>query len=64
MFLKKVIKNFNLRMHIADIFSDNPEYVILEVNSNPGLTMHHYPAIGTPVNVAQYVLDIMFPNWF
>lgn len=47
-----------------DIYAKNPKYVILEVNSNPGLTMHHYPAIGESENVAQLVCDVMFPNWF
>ncbi len=47
-----------------NIHINNPQYVILEVNSNPGLTMHHYPAIGKSENVAQLVCDVMFPNWF
>ena len=47
-----------------DIFSPNPQYQILDINSNPGLTMHHYPAIGKAENVAKMVADVMFPNWF
>ena len=58
------LKIAGLDVLCPDISSDNPEYVILEVNSNPGLTMHHYPAIGLPENVAQLVCDVMFPKWF
>lgn len=66
----KIVKCFpglkvaGLDMLCDNIYDKNPKYVILEVNSNPGLTMHHYPAIGEPENVAQYVLNIMFPGWF
>ena len=58
------LKLAGLDLLCPDIYAHNPEYVILEVNSNPGLTMHHFPAIGQPENVAQYVCDVMFPNWF
>lgn len=58
------LKLAGLDVLCPDIFSEHPEYVILEVNSNPGLTMHHYPAIGSPENVAQLVCDVMFPQWF
>lgn len=47
-----------------DIYQENPEYRILEINSNPGLTMHHFPAFGDSENVAQLVCDVMFPDWF
>ncbi len=58
------LKIAGLDVLTPDIKAENPEYMILEVNSNPGLTMHHYPAIGKPENVAQLVCDVMFPNWF
>lgn len=58
------LKLAGLDVLCPDIHAKNPEYVILEVNSNPGLTMHHYPAIGVPENVAQLVCDVMFPEWF
>lgn len=58
------LKIAGLDVLCPDIWSKNPEYVILEVNSNPGLTMHHYPAIGLPENAAQLVCDVMFPQWF
>lgn len=58
------LKLAGLDVLCPDIFADNIQYKILEVNSNPGLTMHHYPAIGTKENVAQLVCDVMFPDWF
>lgn len=58
------LKLAGLDLLCPDIYAIDPEYVILEVNSNPGLTMHHYPAIGNSENVAQLVCDVMFPNWF
>lgn len=58
------LKLAGLDVLCPDIFASNPEYRILEVNSNPGLTMHHYPAIGEKENVAQLVCDVMFPDWF
>jgi cyanophycin synthetase len=36
-------------------------YGIIEVNANPGLSMHMMPAIGDPQPVARYVADVMFP---
>ena len=42
---------------------DNP-YSIIEVNANPGLAMHHMPAIGQPRDVAKYLADAMFENLF
>jgi cyanophycin synthetase len=35
---------------------------ILEVNSNPGFSMHVRPAIGQGRNVAAFVADILFPQ--
>lgn len=58
------LKLAGLDVLCPDIFADNPQYRILEVNSNPGLSMHHYPAIGDKENVAQLVCDVMFPGWF
>jgi len=37
-------------------------YVVLEVNSNPGLAMHMLPSIGKPRNVAKYLADVLFPQ--
>jgi len=38
------------------------DYGIIEVNANPGLSMHMMPAIGDPQPVARYVADVMFPR--
>lgn len=40
----------------------NDTYRILEVNSNPWLSMHMYPAIGKARNVAKIIADIIFPE--
>lgn len=47
-----------------DITADHAvtPYAIIEVNANPGLSMHHMPAIGQPRNVASYLADVMFPG--
>ncbi len=37
-------------------------HAIIEINANPGLAMHHMPAIGRPRNVAAYMADVMFPE--
>lgn len=37
-------------------------YGIIEVNANPGLSMHMMPAIGDAQPVARYVADVMFPD--
>ena len=58
------LKIAGLDVLCPDIYADEPQYVILEINSNPGLSMHHYPAIGKKENVAQLVCDVMFPDWF
>lgn len=42
----------------------NDNYVILEINSNPGLAMHTYPHQGKSRDVASLVCDVMFPDWF
>jgi cyanophycin synthetase len=34
---------------------------VIEVNSNPGLAMHHHPGQGPPRDVAAMVVDAMFP---
>lgn len=37
-------------------------YRVIEVNTVPGLQMHHRPAIGKSQNVASYIVDLMFPE--
>lgn len=39
-------------------------YVIIEINSNPGLAMHTYPTEGISRNVTDLLLDVMFPQFF
>lgn len=58
------LKMAGLDILCPDIYNIHPEYVILEINSNPGLTMHHLPAVGKSEDVAQLVCDVMFPDWF
>jgi cyanophycin synthetase len=41
---------------------NNSNYVIIEINSNPGLAMHTYPTKGKSRDVAQLLLDVMFPE--
>lgn len=38
------------------------DYIIIEMNSNPGIFMHHFPYEGTSRNVAGEILDIAFPE--
>lgn len=47
-----------------DIAADQTRtpHAIIEVNANPGLAMHHMPAIGAPRNVAAHLADILFPS--
>lgn len=49
-----------------DISKDITEndYVIIEVNSSPGLAMHTYPSFGMPENVAEKLANVMFPDFF
>ena len=37
-------------------------YVVLEVNSSPGISLHHYPYEGKPRNVAGEIIDMLFPE--
>ena len=44
-----------------DINSETAKnYAVIEVNSNPGLAMHVYPAIGISRPVHEYIADVMF----
>jgi cyanophycin synthetase len=44
----------------TSINEDN--YTIIEVNSNPGLTMHTYPTEGKSRNVAKLLVEVMFTD--
>ena len=37
-------------------------YIVIELNSSPGLRMHHFPVTGKPRNVAKGIIDILFPE--
>lgn len=37
-------------------------YVIIELNSNPGLAMHTYPSEGKSRDVTSLLIDVMFPD--
>ncbi|MFA7253218.1 MAG: hypothetical protein WC107_01545 [Patescibacteria group bacterium] len=37
-------------------------YRILEINSNPGIEMHHRPMVGTSRNVAREIVGVIFPE--
>lgn len=37
---------------------------IIEVNAAPGIRMHHYPYFGESRNVAEAIIDMMFPDGF
>ncbi|MCK5475718.1 MAG: glutamate ligase [Candidatus Pacebacteria bacterium] len=37
-------------------------YIIIEINSSPMISMHHFPYKGKPRNVAKGIFDILFPE--
>lgn len=41
--------------HASPMTDDN--YVIVEVNTMPGVGGHHYPVYGTPINVTRHVVE-------
>ena len=45
---------------ITKDITDN--YAVIEVNNMPGLSVHHYPDIGTPRNAAGALIDLIFPE--
>jgi len=71
--LKKLIENASrvIGMDLAgiDIISEDvtadPDEVrwgIIEVNASPGLRMHTDPALGTSIDVGEYVIDHLYPD--
>jgi cyanophycin synthetase len=46
---------------IPDVATPITSGGVIEVNASPGLRMHHYPSAGTPRDVAQAVVDAIFP---
>lgn len=41
---------------------DENSYRIIEVNTVPGIHMHFRPAIGKPRNIAEYLVDMIYPE--
>lgn len=41
---------------------NSSSYAVLEVNTNPGLHMHHRPGEGQGRDVASYLADVIFPE--
>lgn len=37
-------------------------YIVLEVNSSPGISLQHYPFNGTTIDVAKEIIDMLFPE--
>lgn len=64
-FLQSVIAAIP-NLHIAGvdvIFNDEPAgNVVLEINTNPQMSIHHFPWHGQPRNVARAVMDALFPT--
>jgi cyanophycin synthetase len=46
---------------IPDIAAPVTSGGVIELNASPGLRMHHYPSAGTPRDVGQAVVDVLFP---
>lgn len=38
------------------------DYIIIEMNSSPGLRSHHMPYLGKPINAAGEIMDVLFPE--
>lgn len=41
---------------------DDGQSTVLEINDNPMIALHHFPAIGEPRNAARAVVNAMFPD--
>lgn len=41
---------------------NSDSYIIIEINANPGIDMHHFPYSGKPRNVAKGIVDVIFPE--
>jgi cyanophycin synthetase len=51
---------------LAESLVRSPEetsFVVLEANSNPGFSMHAFPASGSSRNVASFAADSLFPSF-
>lgn len=41
---------------------NSDSYIVIEINANPGIDMHHFPYHGKPRNVAKGIVDVIFPE--
>ena len=64
---KRIAKAIPLPMMGIDFMTQDIEktqdlgtYRVLEVNSSPGFAMHMFPTEGTPINVAEYAIKVLF----
>jgi len=61
--VKKAMLSINgLRVCGIDVLINDDKINILEINTKPMLTIHHYPWKGSVHNVAGKVVDAMFPE--
>ncbi len=49
---------------VSDIKNSQSDYRVLEVNSNPGITMHEYPYVGQAQNVSSMWINVMLKDFF
>lgn len=38
------------------------KYAVIEINSNPGISIHHHPGCGREHDVAGAIVDLLFPE--
>jgi D-alanine-D-alanine ligase-like ATP-grasp enzyme len=66
-FAKKVLKAYDapfigIDLMCADISKKSKDFVICELNSAPGLSLHMMPEKGKPRDVAGAITDVIFPE--
>ena len=49
---------------IKEPFGLKNPYAVIVVNANPGIAMHHMPALGCARDAASLLADAMFPWWW
>jgi len=61
--VRKAIRSIpGIRVCGVDVLIHGNEFYILEINTHPMLSMHHYPWKGNPQDVISKVIDGMFPK--
>lgn len=58
------LEYYGVDLMAEDISKDpsSQSYSVIEVNLNPGICMHHWPARGEALNVAKTIADYYFPD--